>query len=256
MSSLLDNLVALVLLLVFSFLLLHSLPGSQADVLLASDLIPGASASDYAETEQQLGLDQPLPLQFWQWLQAVGQGDLGYSMTYSASVSSVLGGALPWTLTLALISLPVSLFSGSLLGLAAGMHPKRLLSRFLLVVMTLLNSVPGFVVALLLLGVFAVGLDWFPSAGGSSMAARLGGHASFADLAYHAILPLLALSIHGSVRYFYLSYGLAQQIGRRPFIRYARLRGIRGWRLLSRWYLPNAGPELLSRLTSSLPGPG
>ncbi len=249
-----DNLLALMVLLVFSFLLLHSLPGNQVDALLVSDIGAEVSAVDYAQVTAQLGLDKPLLLQFSDWLGGLVRGDLGYSLLYSAPILEVLAGALPWTLALVLCSLPVSLLLGALTGLLAGMAPQQQASRTILGLMTLFSSLPGFVVALLLLSLFSFALGWFPIGGGASLQARLSSQVELLDLVHHAFLPLLALSIHGSVRYFYLAYGLAQQISRRDFIRHARLRGVRGLRLLWRWYLPNAMPELLSRLSSSLPG--
>jgi peptide/nickel transport system permease protein len=253
-KPLLDNTLALALLLIVSFVLLHSLPGNQADALLSSDIRPDISADDYAQVQTRLGLDQSRLDQFITWLGGLLQGEMGYSFLYSAPITEVLMGALPWTLALVLMALPISLISGSLLGLLVGMAPTQTNSRLLVGLATLFSSLPGFVVALLLLSLFGFALGWFPTGGGISLEAKLRGSFDLIDWAHHALLPVLALSIHGSVRYFYLAYGLAQQIGRRQFIQHARLRGIRGWRLLWRWYLPNAMPELLSRLSSGLPG--
>lgn len=254
LKPLLDNALALILLLILSFVLLQSLPGNQADALLSSDIRPDISDEDYRQAEVRLGLNKSLPEQFMEWVSGLIQGDMGYSLLYSAPVVEVLMGALPWTLALVVIALPLSLIIGSLLGLLAGIAPAQTVSRMLVGLVTLLSSLPGFVVALLLLSLFGISLGWFPTGGGISLQAKLHGSFAIIDWAYHAFLPVLALSLHGSVRYFYLAYGLAQQVGRRPFIQHARIRGVRGWRLLWRWYLPNAMPELLSRLSSSLPG--
>lgn len=254
LRPLLGNLPALAILLICSFLLLHSLPGSQADALLSSDLGVNVSAETHARMRAELGLDRPLWQQFGHWLGDLLQGDLGYSRLHAAPVAAVLADALPWTLALVLIALPLSLLLGALPGLLAGMAAQRRSARLLFALITLFSSLPGFVIALLLLSLFGFTLGWFPTGGGISLEARLSGQLPLVDLAHHALLPLLALSFHGSVRYFYLAWGLAQQISQRAFIRHARLRGIRGARLLWHWYLPNAMPELLSRLSSSLPG--
>jgi len=254
LHPLLGNLPALAVLLIGSFLLLHSLPGSQVDALLSSDLGINLNAEAHTRMRAELGLDRPLWQQFGSWLGDLLQGDLGYSRLHAAPVAAVLADALPWTLALVLISLPLSLLLGALPGLLAGMAAQRRSARLLFALITLLSSLPGFVIALLLLSLFGFTLGWFPTGGGISLEARLSGQVTLTDLAHHALLPLLALSLHGSVRYFYLAWGLAQQISRRAFIRHARLRGIRGAGLLWHWYLPNAMPELLSRLSSSLPG--
>lgn len=253
-QQLVDNLLAATFLLLFSFILLLYLPGNQVDALLTNDIGIAINAEDYANTTERLGLDRPVLYQFGDWLTRVLQGDLGYSMLHGAPVSEVLSEALPWTMTLVLLSLPTSLLLGAFIGLLTGMHPKRKRSQVAFTLMTLLSSLPSFVVALLLLNLFAFTLGWFPAGGGAGLSARLSGKNELADLIWHGILPLTALCMHSCVRYFYLAYGLAQQIGQRAFIRYARQRGISGWQLLRHWYLPNAMPELLSRLSSSLPG--
>lgn len=254
LQQIFDNLLAAAMLLLFSFMLLQYLPGNQVDALLTSDIGRAISSEDYANTTQRLGFDRSALHQFGDWLTELLQGNLGYSILHRAPVSEVLSDALPWTLTLVLLSLPISLLLGAFIGLLTGMHPQRKPSQLAFTLMTLLSSLPSFVVALLLLNLFAFTLGWFPTGGGVGLSARLSGKNELLDLIWHAALPLTALCLHGCIRYFYLAYGLAQQIGQRAFIRYARQRGITGWHLLRHWYLPNAMPELLSRLSSSLPG--
>lgn len=252
--SIINNLLASLFLLLFSFVLLHSLPGNQADVLLNRDIGPAVSLADYQYTRHQLGLDQSLLWQFGHWLKQVCQGDLGYSIVNAAPVWNLIRSALPWTLALVSLSIPLSLLLGGLVGLIAGMTDLHRSGQWLLTLMTALSSLPGFVIAFLLLALLGFQLDWFPTHGGESLLAGVTHRPQLTDRLWHGVLPLLALTLHACVHYFYLAYGLAQQIRNRPFIQSAQLRGIHGIRLLWRWYLPNAMPELLSRLSSSLPG--
>lgn len=250
-----DNCLALLLLLIFSFIMMHFLPGNQVDVMLSNDFNSEVSSADYDGLMNVAGLDKPVWMQFFNWMISVIKGHLGYSYIYSASVSSLILNAIPWTLMLIILSLPLSLLSGTLLGLTAGMNADKFGSKLIFSLVTLISSLPGFVIALLLLSLLGFYFNWFPCDGGAmSLEAKITGEKILSDILWHGALPLLALSVQGSIRYFYLAYGLALQIQRRPFIFYAKMRGIKGVRLLWYWFFPNAMPEILSRLSTSLPG--
>ncbi|MEI8632089.1 ABC transporter permease [Vibrio sp. PP-XX7] len=163
-----DNGLALILLLIFSFVMLRFLPGDQVDVLLNTELNNEISQARYEKLTEGLGLDQPVGVQFIHWLSAIFQGKLGYSYIHSASVSSVIFSAVPWTISLVLISIPLSLFAGTLLGLSTGMIAERA-SGWIFTIVTLVSSLPGFVIGLLLFRVLGFYLNWFPTDGAESV---------------------------------------------------------------------------------------
>lgn len=251
----LDNTLAFVVLLFLSFFMLYLLPGSQVDLLVDNDLNIGNQKAFEDALSKKMGLDKNVWMQFIDWCLNVVKGDFGYSYIHAAPVKILVFDAIRWTLTLVLLSVPVSLIIGVSLGIFAGSHSKTRLSKSIFGLITFVSSVPSFVIALVILTIFAFNLNWFPSdGGGMSLEARITGESKWLDIIWHGALPLIAVSFQASLRYFYLSYGLSEQISKRPFIFFAKMRGIKGSRLFYSWYLPNTIPEVMSKLSSTLPG--
>lgn len=250
----LGNVLAFLLLLLITFALLHLLPGDPLDVLYGGDLVQQPDAHTRQQLRSQHGLDGTLVERLLLYVGQVMQANLGYSALHVAPVSQLIGHSLPWSLALVLLSVPVSLLLGVLPGLWAGSTANPKTEQALLMAGSLLSSLPSFAVALLLLSLFGVQLGWFPASGAEQMFAGLSGWQLWLDRIWHAVLPVLVLSLHGSLRFFYLSRGLAQQIGERAFISAAKARGVGRRALLLRYYWPNAWPEILTRMTEVLPG--
>lgn len=250
---LLGNVLAFVLLLLLTFALLHLLPGDPLDALYASDLVQQPDA----QTQQQLRVQQGLAglphERLWLYLGQVLRGDLGFSALHAAPVSELVRNSLPWSLALVVLSVPLSLLLGVLPGLWAGSTSRPSVDQGLIAAAALLSSLPSFALALLLLSLFSVQLGWFPAAGSEQLFSTASGWRLWLDRLWHACLPILVLSLHGALRFFYLSRGLAQQISERPFIAAAQARGVGYGRLLRRYYWPNIWPEILTRMTGVLP---
>ena len=248
-----DNALALALLIVLNFLLPRWLPGDPVDALLGEGVIAGYSDTQLALLKAQMGLDGSGWQQFGIYLAELARGNLGYSAFHAAPVAEVLGEALPWTLLLLAGSIPLSLVLGAGPGLIAGARRGSLFDHWSGAVAALLSSIPSFAVAMLLLGLFSVHLGWFPISGAASLFGPPPGWLHGLDLLWHALLPMLALALHGGVRYFYLSRGVALALSQRPFLFAARARGVRGRRLLIHYYGRNALPALLAKLSGTVP---
>ena len=101
-----------------TFVLMSLLPGDTATALLGSQ----ASPAQVAKLRLELGLDQPLPLQYWHWLTAALHGDLGFSLLNSQSVVAILNGRLAVTLTLVLLATIVSAVAGVAIGFLSALR--------------------------------------------------------------------------------------------------------------------------------------
>jgi peptide/nickel transport system permease protein len=136
------------------------------------------------------------------YLSKLAAGDLGYSLRYGAPVSEVIAARLPWTIGLALGATVLALLIGTSIGVASAVRRGRLADRVVFPVMVAVAQIPPFLVAIVLVVVFAVWLGWFPTAGGSSPflgSAPLGERVI--DIAHHAALPLAALVIPQAAGY-------------------------------------------------------
>jgi ABC-type dipeptide/oligopeptide/nickel transport system permease component len=164
------RLLALIVLLfgisILVFLMLQLIPGSPVAALL------GQSATDPAEVARltaELGLNRPLPVQYWRWLEGVVHGNFGYSYIQQQPVSALIAQNLPWTVELAGSGLLISLVGGIVLGAVAAIRRNTAVDSVAMGVAMTLVALPSFWLGLVLILAFGVALPWFPVVGGSSL---------------------------------------------------------------------------------------
>ena len=175
---------------------------------------------------RQLGLDQPVWVQYGRYLAGLLQGDMGRSYLQRTEVATLIAARLPATLMLMVGAILCELLIGLTLGVIAALNRGRALDTGLMVASFLAVSAPQFVVALLLLYVFAVRLGWFP----------IGGYGTFA----HLVLPSVTLGIMGAGWYSRMMRSSMLDVLRADYIRTARAKGLSRLRVILRHVLPNA----------------
>lgn len=143
------------------FLLIHLSPGDPA-ALIAGDL---ATGEDIAKLRVALGLDQPLWRQFALWLGRLATGDLGTSIFTQVPVSQLLGQRLEPTLSIAVLTMLLTLVVAVPLGTLAAYRAGSWIDRLVMLFAVLSFSVPVFLIGYLLVFVFAIQLPWFPVQG-------------------------------------------------------------------------------------------
>ncbi|WP_244515314.1 ABC transporter permease [Actinopolyspora xinjiangensis] len=153
-----------------------------------------ASAADVARVRQQLGLDRPVPLRFLDWLGGVLSGDLGVSRSMRRPVADVLAERLPWTLLLAGCGLALAVVFSLFVGTLAAWRQGGWLDRLITALGHALEGIPPFVVALLAIASFSLGLGWLPVAGLTDAGSALGP----AQVAEHLVLPAAVLGLSQS----------------------------------------------------------
>ncbi|MFI5544024.1 ABC transporter permease [Streptomyces sp. NPDC051815] len=162
---------------------LYLAPGNPASFLLAGR---SASPEALAAVNAQYHLDDPFFVRYFRWLGDMAQGDFGRSITYRTDVSRLLADRLPTTLLLITMSLVVVVAVGLFLGRLAAVRGGATDSA-VLVTTTFAVGTPSFVAAVLLQGLFAVRLGWFPSSGAGD---------GLADKLWHLTLPAIALALY------------------------------------------------------------
>lgn len=173
-------------LLVASFVVFGAMylaPGSPASFLFAGR---SASPEALASINAQYHLNDPFLVRYLRWLGDMLQGDFGRSITYRTDVSRLLADRLPVTLLLVAMSLVVVVVIGLLLGRIAAVRGGATDST-VLVTTTFAVGTPSFVAAVLLQGLFAVRLGWFPSSGAGD---------GLGDMLWHLTLPAIALALY------------------------------------------------------------
>ncbi|MFD9036535.1 ABC transporter permease [Streptomyces sp. NPDC059567] len=173
-------------LLVASFVVFGAMylaPGSPASFLLSGR---SASPEALAAVNARYHLDDPFAVRYLRWLGDMVQGDFGRSLTYRTDVSRLLADRLPTTLLLITMALSVVVIVGLLLGRIAAVRGGTTDSAVLVATAFAIGT-PSFVAAVLLQGLFAVNLGWFPSSGAGD---------GFLDMVWHLTLPAIALALY------------------------------------------------------------
>lgn len=205
-----------------TFLLLYVMPADPARQ------IAGRSATvETVETiRRQLGLDQPLHVQYGRYLAALAQGDLGRSYAQKTEVTEIVASRLPATLLLMVSAIVCELAIGLSIGVLAAVRRDSKLDAAAMVASFVAVSTPQFVAAMLMLYVFAVQFDWFP----------IGGYGTFR----HLVLPALTLGILGSGWYSRMMRSSMIDVLTQDYIRTARAKGAPERRVLGVHALRNA----------------
>ncbi|EKR2940796.1 TPA: glutathione ABC transporter permease GsiC [Salmonella enterica subsp. enterica serovar Typhi] len=175
LKRLLGLIPTLLIVAVLVFLFVHLLPGDPARLIAG----PEADAQVIALVRQQLGLDQPLHVQFWHYITHVLQGDFGTSMVSRRPVSEEIASCFLPTLWLTITSMIWAVLFGMAIGIAAAVWRNRWPDRVGMTLAVTGISFPAFALGMLLMQIFSVDLGWLPTVG--------------ADSWQHYILPSLTL---------------------------------------------------------------
>lgn len=143
------------------FLMIHLIPGNPAQLILGDKATPDAIAA----LTVKLGLDQPLPTQYFLFIKSLFTGDLGTSFVYQRPVTELLASRFPVTLALVVFSTVLSLLVSFPLGYFAGMHKDRAGDQVVRTASLICIAMPSFWVGLLLMIVFGLKLKILPAGG-------------------------------------------------------------------------------------------
>jgi peptide/nickel transport system permease protein len=144
-----------------TFMLIHLIPGDPAQVLLGED----ATTQNVAALDQQLGLDQPVPVQYMRWLGRALHGDLGRSIILQQPVTAAIAQRLPVTIELGVAALIFSLVLAIPLGVLAATRRNTIIDYLVNATSLFGTAIPGFVLGLVFILFFAVFLKLFPPGG-------------------------------------------------------------------------------------------
>ena len=212
---LLSTLPMLLLVGLITFLMIHLTPGDPAAVVAGDN----ASLEAIEAARQRLGLNAPLPVQFWHWLVAVVHGDLGTSFTSGRPVTRLILERLPITLSLTFGATLIGLVVAIPLGIFAAVQRDSWLDRLTVFTTSLGIAAPEFFIGLLLVLLFAIELGWLPATG----------YVPFWDdpveWARRLILPSLALGLGVAAELTRQVRGAMRDVLARDYIQTARGQG-------------------------------
>jgi peptide/nickel transport system permease protein len=214
------------------FLVLHLAPGDPAEIMLGSQ----ATQADLARLRADLGLTEPLHVQYVRWLGLVVRGDLGRSIWMKRPVLAEVLGRFQATLVLTGAALLLSTVGGVALGVASATRPNSLLDRLSAVASLFGASMPVFWLGIVLMVVFALWLGWLPASG---MFAPYGG-GDLGDLLVHLVLPAVTLAAASVTIIARLTRSTMLETLGQDYIRTARAKGVVERAVVLRHGLKNA----------------
>lgn len=209
---------------ILNFFLLQLAPGDAADVLA------GESGSATEETmhalREQFGLNHPVLVQLYNYLNGLAHFSLGFSPRYGLPVAELIGQRLPGTLVLMSLALGIALLIGIALGSVMAIFAGRLPDRVLSVLALVFYSVPGFWIGLMLIILFSVHLGWLPSGGAGTIGVDIPGFAGLVDKARYMVLPATSLALFYVAIYARLTRAAMLEVKSQDFVRTARAKGL------------------------------
>lgn len=223
LRRLIQSLVVMVSVAFIAFLLFQYV-GDPVVFLLGQDARP----DQIRQLRSDLGLDQPFFVQFWHFLTNAVQGEFGLSLRQGAKVSRLLGERFPATMELALMAAALALVVGVPMGVYAALHRGSFMSQVLMTLSLLGVSLPTFLIGILLILVFTVGLGWFPSFGRGDTV-QLGWWSTgllTVDGWHHIVLPAVTLAVFQLALIMRLVRAEMLEVLRTDYIRFARARGL------------------------------
>jgi peptide/nickel transport system permease protein len=208
----------------FISFLLFQFVGDPVVFLLGQDATP----QQIKELRADLGLDKSFMVQFWNFLANAVQGEFGLSLRQGAKVSRLISERLPATLELAGVAALLALVFGIPMGVYAALKRGTFLSQLFMTVSLLGVSLPTFLVGILLILLFAVGLGWFPSFGRGDVV-QVGWWSSGLLTAkgwHHIVLPAITLAVFQLTLIMRLVRAEMLEVLRTDYVKFARARGL------------------------------
>ena len=234
-----------------------------------------AAVEEMRETLQELyGLKGGLFQQYINYWKRLFTGNLGPSFTqFPTPVVELIKISLPWTLGLLLVSLMLSWVIGTMLGGIKVSFPNSILAKLMEVLAMGMRPIPYYIMALVLLIIFAFIFPVFPMAGGYSMGAKVGFNLRFIlDLFRHAFLPIMSMVVLEIGGWFLQMRNVASNVVEEDYVVYAEASGLPKLKIIFRYIMRNAiipqitglalnlgfifGGALITEIVFSYPGIG
>ncbi|EAM50944.1 ABC transporter permease [Crocosphaera watsonii WH 8501] len=246
-KRILQGLLTILLASILSFIIIQLAPGDYLDTLKQN---PKIAEETIKQLTNQFGLDKPWYVQYWRWfVQVVTQLDFGTSFVYNRSVASLLGERIPATLLLAISSIIITWLIAIPLGILSAVKQSSWTDKILRVVSYLGQGFPSFITALVLLIIAQYLSPLLPVGNMTSLNhTELSPIGKILDIAWHMILPTIALSITSFAGLMRLMRGQMLDVMRQDYIQTARAKGLPEYKVIYVHGLRNAINPLITLL--------
>jgi len=213
------------------FLLIHLTPGDPAAMMLGDQ----ATDEAIAELRDKLGLNDPLPVQYFHWILDIFKGDLGTSLFIDEPMTAILADHLKPTLQLTTLALALAVLFAIPLGILAAKNRGVSADQIISMISIVGISLPSFLLGLILILIFSVGLGWLPVAGYKSIE-----EFGWGEHLRYMILPAVALGFIEAALMIRMTRASMLEILSSDYIRMAKAKGVSNFVIFAKHALRNA----------------
>ena len=236
------GLVTLLVISILIFFAVELLPGDLAEAVLGQ----AATEETVAAMREQLGLERPALVRYFEWLGGAVTGDFGTSLVTGERVSSAIGERFVNTLFLAAYAAAIAVPIPIVLGVMVALLRNSIFDRVANVATLTSISSPEFFLGYILILYFSVTLGWFPAI------ASLTADMSFSDYLYRTFLPALTLVLVVTAHMMRMTRAAIINLLASPYIEMARLKGVRPLKVIVKHALPNALAPIINVVALNL----
>lgn len=229
---------SLLVIVLVVFMFPRIMPGNPVMFLIGEDVI--VTPEVLADLNTRLGLDRPIPEQFYLFLRGVCTGDLGYSYHLHSPVASLIGDRVVWTLMLVGTSLFIGYAAGILSGAWVGWMSDRKSAKTLTGAGICISCIPPYLLGLILFSVFVYRLNWFPYKG-------LYTTPDIWSIMHHLALPVATLALFVFARNLLIMRGSVLTEKNQLYPQFARALGVPGSKILYGHVMRNAILPILTQ---------
>jgi peptide/nickel transport system permease protein len=229
-----------------TFVLMQMLPGGP---LAAYENNPEISQDDIERLRHEMGLDRPIPVQYWAWLKNFVRGDWGYSFATKRPVLQEIWDRLPNTVYLTGFSLILALIIAIPVGIISATRQYSVFDHITTTLTYVGRSMPVYYSGLLLIIIFSIWLRWFPSGGMHT----LGKEFSIIDSLRHLFLPMVSLSTLIAAKYVRFLRTSMLEVIHQDYIRTAAAKGLHERIIIFKHAFRNAAIPLVTVVAIDLP---
>jgi len=240
----------LFLISLISFGAIHAAPNS---FFSAGELNPNMTPEVLEHLKAIYGLDKPLHIQYLDWMINLLSLEFGVSFVSGQNVIDMVKDRIGITLIMNIISIIFVFVISIYLGIKAATHSDKVSDTFIKQFSLVSFSMPSFYMALLMVLVFSVKLEWFPIAGLHSIEPKTG-FEYYSDMGWHLFLPIFVMIFVSLGSMIIYVRSLVTEILKSDYYFFAKARGLSENRLLRYFILPNLMPPIVTLLGLSLPG--
>ncbi len=242
LKRLLSILCTLLILSIFVFTIIHAAPGNPAQIILGSD----ASPESVDALTEQMGLNDPIPVQYANWILDALHGDLGESYSRNGSVISEIKTALGPTMILAILAQILATVVAIPSGIFAAKKKGKVADSGVIAGSLLGISIPSFVLSIILVIIFSVQLKWLPVAGYRPL-----GEYSLGTHLKYLVLPVISLSLMQAAMLTRMTRASMIDVINNDYIKTAKAKGVKERVIMYKHALKNAMIPIITTIGQS-----